>query len=551
MAMKSRPCVLGFLAMTFVDIIRGTMIAQQKLDDLRRLITESIRIQRGSTSQRVDYIDSGNVLADVGANQNHVIYGRRGCGKTLLLHESGDRLPDSTKRIYLNCEDFKQHTFPNVLIEILEAIFLELERNLSGWFGRKGTQREIIKGIREKLSKLREVPDTLDEHVTRSESALTMRARSLSMGGGVGDNKAAVAADLGKAYRVDATSGETSQFRRISQKQQDLDLGLPATKQKLREFFELSKRVKAIFIQIDDFYHLRLPDQPLVVDYVHRLCKDLPIYFKVATLRHSSSLFIERDGQPIGVQERHDFLPIDIDFTFENFDKTERQLQRIFHEYGRLVDISNEEMNSLFKGEGFRRLVVAGGGVPRDCLSIFLDAHTNAKEVTDGRIGKDTIRLLSLQTLEDRIKDLKKDSQANQQDELLQGIYAIREFCLESRTNAFVVEERELRDIPWFNALAYRLLDYRIIHAAASAFTHKTHPGTYRAFVIDVGTYGFWRKLEGKLNEIDVSEKDAKEKLRSAPWLREKELDDLRRKAPRHAESRLKEEPIEKSDRRS
>ena len=67
---------------------------------------------------------------------------------------------------------------------------------------------------------------------------------------------------------------------------------LPHLKQLLREFFTLSASVKSVFLQIDDLYHLRKSDQPFVIDYIHRLCKDLPLYFKVATLRHASSLYI-------------------------------------------------------------------------------------------------------------------------------------------------------------------------------------------------------------------------------------------------------------------
>ncbi|HDL84941.1 MAG TPA: hypothetical protein ENH11_01190 [Candidatus Acetothermia bacterium] len=65
------------------------------------------------------------------------MFARRGCGKTLLLHHSAKNLPSDIQTVYLNCEDFKHHSFPNVLIEILDALFAELEGNLPGWFGRK------------------------------------------------------------------------------------------------------------------------------------------------------------------------------------------------------------------------------------------------------------------------------------------------------------------------------------------------------------------------------------------------------------------------------
>ena len=80
-------------------------------------------------------------LSDVAARQNHAIFGRRGCGKTLLLHHSARTLPKDIRPIYLNCEDFKKHSFPNVLIEILDALFGELERHLTGWF--RGRRRGL------------------------------------------------------------------------------------------------------------------------------------------------------------------------------------------------------------------------------------------------------------------------------------------------------------------------------------------------------------------------------------------------------------------------
>jgi predicted AAA+ superfamily ATPase len=86
--------------------------------DLRRLIQENIRIQRG-TDAAIEYIDVTNALDDATTKQNHVIFGRRGCGKSLLLHNAQANLPEEAKVIYINCEDYKQHSFPNVLIAIL------------------------------------------------------------------------------------------------------------------------------------------------------------------------------------------------------------------------------------------------------------------------------------------------------------------------------------------------------------------------------------------------------------------------------------------------
>ena len=131
----------------------------QQLAALRTVITENLRVQRGGADP-VPYIDVSSALSDICARQNHVIFARRGCGKTLLLHHSQSKLPNEIQSVYLNCEDFKHHSFPNVLIEILDALFAELEGNLPGWFGKQKKSRELISKIRENLGKLRQQEDT-------------------------------------------------------------------------------------------------------------------------------------------------------------------------------------------------------------------------------------------------------------------------------------------------------------------------------------------------------------------------------------------------------
>jgi len=75
-------------------------------------------------------------------------------------------------------------------------------------------------------------------------------------------------------------------------------------------------------------------------------------------------------------------------------------------------------------GEGFPRLVMAGGGVPRDVLSLFLKALSDVKQ--DKRIGKGDVRIMSRPNFEREIEELKQDSKGDEQDDLLTSIYAIR-----------------------------------------------------------------------------------------------------------------------------
>ncbi|MBP7060369.1 MAG: hypothetical protein KBA91_00125 [Candidatus Moranbacteria bacterium] len=509
---------------------------------LKKVITENLRIQKAG-APTIQYIDTTNALGDIGAKQNHIIFARRGCGKTLLLETSAKKSPADTIVVYLNCEDYKNHSFPNVIIEILDGALYEIEKKISKhWslFGKKKKAKNIILSIRKELSKLKERPDEQQEQIretSQHEEGATAQAGinaedSLNFSASISDN---TKAGIERTYKI------------YDKKIEKLNLILPDLKAKLKDFFELSSDIKNIFIQVDDFYHLQRELQPFVVDYIHRFCKNLPIYFKIATLEHASNLYTESNGQPIGVQHRHDYQPIRIDFTFEDFKKTEDQVKKIFYKYGELAEGGKDEIDALFKGDGFRRLVLAGGGVPRDCLSLFLEALDSATNNGDGKISKDIIRNLSLSNHERIMRDLKEESQKDELDYLMKGIYTIREFCLSEKNNVFVISEKLLQDNEKIQKLIYRLLDYKIIHTVKTAFTHKSQTGvTFRAFMINIGHYANLRKLFGKMNEIDLSTSDAKEKIRSAPILTEEKLGELWQTVPKDPEEKIlaDEQPI-------
>jgi hypothetical protein len=189
-------------------------------------------------------------------------------------------------------------------------------------------------------------------------------------------------------------------------------------------------------------------------------------------------------------------------------------------------------------GEGFDRLVLASGGVPRDFLSLLLEA-LSPKPAGEERIGKDDVRILSLTVLQRRIEELKFDSEQQDQDALIKGIYAIRKFCLDRKTNVFLVGDRVLQEPNGIRDLINRLLDYRIVHSVGAALTHKSNPGTFNAYMIDIGAYANLRKLEGRFNEIDVTAQDAKERCRNAPVLDGPTLMGLYQSVPQQTEDAL------------
>jgi AAA domain-containing protein len=503
-----------------------------EVERLRRIVQESIRVQR-SGSGTIEYVDVTRALADMVAKQNHVVFGRRGCGKTLLMQTTQEKVDESVRVVYINCEDYKQHSFPNVLIEILDNLFEELEKNLRGWFGRKRRSRQLISEIRTDLAQLKEGADEADRTIRKTDSAELSTKASVGL--------AAEGLGVGATEASERKAALEQEYKQHDSKIQRLNLLLPKLKGRIREFFEISAEVKSVFLELDDFYHLPRTMQPHVADYVHRLCKDVPLYFKFATLRHASMLFADRGNQPTGAQERHDYQPINVDFTLADFKKTADQLREILYRYGEKAGMDRGQIDALFMGEGFDRLVLASGGVPRDFLSLLLEA-LSPKAPGEEKIGKDDVRILSLTVLQRRIEELKVDSEQQDQDALIRGIYAIRKFCLDKKANVFLLADRVLQEPNGIRDLINRLLDYRIIHSVGSALTHKSIPGTFNAYMIDIGAYANLRKLEGRFNEIDVTAPDAKERCRNAPVLDDHTLMGLYQAAPAKVETALLEE---------
>ena len=100
----------------------------------------------------------------------------------------------------------------------------------------------------------------------------------------------------------------------------------------------------------------------------------------------------------------------------------------------------------------------------------------------------------------------------------------LRKFCIDRKINVFLVSEQMIQQEDQIRSLIYRLLDYRIVHSAGSALTHKSQPGTYQAFAIDIGCYAHMRKLHGRFTELDITNASAKERMRSCAGSRRSAL---------------------------
>ena len=503
----------------------------EKAKELRRLVTETIRVEGGQLVQ-VDFVDPKGVVDVATSRRNQVIMGRRGTGKSLLLRHVARRLPKGTQVAYVDCEELKHHTLPNVLIDILDVVFREL-LSRSRWAWVPGTAHwrlnRTIKAARAALHRLRTKDDQVLADIKHSSMSSVTGTKSAELG--------ATYSIFGGKYGASKSTQNQTQteatYKIRWSKISGLNDEFTILKQDLEEAIRLRPGTDTVFIQLDDFYHLRPTDQPFVIDFIHRLCKNLPCFFKVATLPHASALYLSVDGQPVGVQKLHDYQVINVDYSLEEFGTTRDQIEKIFFNVARIAEVAEDDVRTFFRGGGFDRLIIAGGGVPRDCLAILAELLQNATVDSAFSVGKDDVRKISPQILSSRIDDLKRDSAVAIQDDLLRAIYALREVALnQKRANVFVVDLQHLREGGELEFLVQKLIDYRIIHLISTNLTHKSVEGTFNAYAIDIGFYAHMRKLAQRLTETDIAANNAKEKYRSAPRLTSDDLVPLVKSAP-------------------
>jgi hypothetical protein len=265
--------------------------------------------------------------------------GRRGSGKTRLLDELRKTVEGEALRIVtVGAEDYKELTYPDILIQILRRFLKDFQTLL-----RPANWRSSLAGIwnpvawRRKRRSQRELNDRVEKLAKRLESLL---AESEELEAEYQETAASSATAVAKdGLRIEVKpltiSGEETDT--VEQK------GVHSRKSKQRE----SKRVKVerllddfkdlleavakhleaeIFLAVDDFYFIRREDQPAVVDYIHRICKDTHAYLKLASIKHRSTLFKQQDVRR-GVVRGHEIQPIDLELPLGNFESITKLLR--------------------------------------------------------------------------------------------------------------------------------------------------------------------------------------------------------------------------------
>lgn len=467
------------------------MLNENKVKALQTLIRDSFRIRPNHNPK---YIDVEGHIDRLGSKQQQVIFGRRGSGKSCLLVHYKNDVGKNHKilSIYVSTDDIKRLGYPDVLIRLLLQIMESLPSSKQKWRKYLFCETDVQKHIKQLRKLLNRAETRKVQEEEKSESKFS----------GSGSYKGIKAG----ADRTNSL-GKLSEFQ--ENKLDELERHLPDYKTAIEKELKKSK-YEACFILLDDFYLIKKDKQPDVLDYVHRLVRGTDYYLKVATIRHRTEL-IRHEQQTIGVELSQDVEEINLDRTLEDLSSPSEYLGRILNYMAGEVNLDNAK-EKLFNHNSFEELVIASGGVPRDFLTIFVNAIDQAISVNKIQhlTATNVWKAASSFSYQSKLKALRKD--VNVEASRLEAVFRdILKFCIEDKKRTcFLISQDEAQKYSNMHELVLQLMDFKLIHVIEPDTSAASgRQGRFEAYTLDFSLFmeprkrgiqivEFWKFDEGR-----------------------------------------------------
>jgi hypothetical protein len=522
---------------SLIQVIRNLSMAREfalmsaSVDALATLVDESVRASRDGVRYFIE--PTSGVLSKAKNKRHHIIFGRRGSGKSSLLQKvASDLTINRTPIAFVDLESFKGHSYPDVLVSILIKSVSEVKiwldtaatnpaSKTSFWnklFGSTPTKAAFNKSQTAALSKT--FGEMIAELTALLHGADDIKVRDLAREETSGETKAGVAA---KAAGMGLDLSATLAGRNSSEKQSEYSSRkVEALHRNIMKYQKAFSDLTTLadgpaFLLLDDLYHIRMADQAAVIDYFHRIAKGTNVWLKVGTIRHRSVWYTYGDP-PIGMKLGDDADEIDLDVTLEKYEPTRIFLQRILAQFAKVAGVN---LNDILADGARDRLVLASGGVARDFLTIFAQSLIVARDrielgnLTRGeKIGAEDVNIAAGHQGQFKEEDFSRDS-GEDRDRLLSKFQNIYDFCLQVNANCFLVE----KDIAGSEISSIdELVDLKLLHRARSRVTirHRNRKGRlYDAFMLDLSRYT-GERARRNFELVKFWGKDAEDSLRRA-----------------------------------
>ncbi len=507
---------------------------------MQRLLTLVEEATRSNTEGVQFFVEPAEgSLRRATSKRHHIIFGRRGSGKSSLLRKAAiDLTRERRPMAWVDLEPFKNHSYPDLLLRVLIKTFKEFGNWLetaavapanktSIWkrfFGGKPTRPPFNKAACNVLRlKIEQHIRDLGAQLHTADDIQVQTSNSVSEGATDSWEETAVGKIGSKAVGISGQSKDSASRTsgsRSNRTESFRQAKVEFLRRHVMEFQAVFSEMATLssgasFLFLDDLYHLRRTEQPMVLDYLHSMAKGYDLWLKVGTIKHRSNWYIH-GSPPLGMKLGDDADAIDLDLTLEKYSLAKNFLRKILQNLAKSVELS--ERLDFLTDTGLDRLVLASGGVARDFLSIFRLSVAAARERGDdirgGRVGAEDVNVGAGEHEPTKRQEFKMDTHAEEEDSLEQIFQTVRQFCLDqANSNCFLIE----KDIqgPRVDGV-HELVDLKLLHFIRARVTVSGRQGrVYEAYMLDLSQYAGSRTKRG-LELVEFWQLDSKEKLRKA-----------------------------------
>ena len=418
-------------------------VKDPKATELANLLT--VRSRTSEVQPSLSYVPdtAQNILTAI-TPRHHLIFGRRGTGKTALMVEAKQRVEsEGCLSYWINIHTHRGEPVNRIFVRISSHV---CER-MQVFYSEKKRSPQLLTSI----SRLRDDADKL----------------------------------LGKQ---EISCDEVSRL-------------VPRMQNVIRQFADTN--ATRLYIFVDDLHYLPSTEQPKLLDLIHGAVRDSDAWLKVAGIRHLTRWFQLKP--PLGLQTGHDADPIDLDVTLEEPSQAKNFLEAVFLNYAKYTRILS--LSSILSPSALDRLVLASGAVPRDYLTLSARAISQAQTRENARhVGVQDVGKVAGDAAEVKISELEEDAASvkGATNKVIAGLHQIRRFCIDEKNCTFFrIDFRDKESQPDAYDIIRELMDLRLIHLVRASLSDIHKAGRrYEVYMLDLSQFSSER-LKLRLKVLD------------------------------------------------
>lgn len=484
-----------------------------------------------SEDKPVNYIDFMKESELLKTSANHIIYARRGCGKTTLLLKLQEK-NNYFVPICFDCEkmnDSYNDIILTIIKDLINKIIIELIKtrpkikilSLYSVMKKRNEYKKLMVNANsiyytaEKLlqeNEIQEYEQNTSIRTKKKNEVINEAKCNTFINGSALLNSESVINKI--CCKIDSCIGieyTSKNYNEEIEEKENVLLSknkITIKKEKLVndfsqaiiEFLSIYREItkKAVYLFLDDFYQIQKTKQPYILQYFHNLAKktrNRAFCFNTVSLPNGLKLNIDGENT---FSSNNDYSEIIIDYPLSEMDKLELQLLNIIE---KLQDkdkkhFTVEDIRSFFnKDETLKYLIMASGGIPRDFMTVFSysirEAINQSKTIIDKQIVYDTVRELK----KDKEESIGKDTELSKsiiqkaqdiiQEEIVDGL----------KTNVILYPIDKITTE--HEVLLSNLVNLRYLHLIKENIVSENRKKECRAYLVDMTFYGYKKRVPG------------------------------------------------------